>query len=92
MDLVFEELACSGLLSQFVLNNNITDKSKLPPKTRDMQAERTNRLKSVYDKNKENWGKAHYFLTNQPYNKIPKVRFKRKNIINQKLAIFIITS
>ena len=83
MDLVFEELACSGLLSQFVLNNNITDKSKLPPKTRDMQAERTNRLKNVYDKNKENWGKAHYFLTNQPYNKIPKVRFKRKNIINQ---------
>jgi len=83
MDLIFEELSWSGLLSQFVLNNDITDKARLPPKTKDMQNERKSRLKSVYGKNKENWGKAHYFLTNQPYNKIPTVRLKRSAVINQ---------
>ena len=79
LDIIFEELIISGILSEFNLNKNITDNELLPSNTIKKQIQRKKLLKDYFNKNQDEWLKSYYYLTNDTFSNLPKIRFDKNN-------------
>ena len=73
LDLIFRILIKNGLLNKFDVDLEITDKKKYF--TANMSKEIQKRLGNKLKKNK-NFKKAYYYLTNDTYENLPKIRFE----------------
>ena len=69
--LVWDYLTYNGMLNEFKVNLALTDDKQLPVSTNVKKTVIQKRLSELFDKNKH-YQKAHYFLTNEPYNKLLK--------------------
>jgi hypothetical protein len=76
--IVFEELVSTGILNKFVPNLDITDKTRLPQNTFALQKKRKLLSKELFKQNKINWGDSFYYLTNNKFKYIPKMRNPKK--------------
>ena len=74
LDLIFDILTKNGLLSQFDIDLDITDKSTYFPFS---SYEIRKRLGKKLKKNK-NFEEAYYYLTNDKYKNLPKIRTSKK--------------
>jgi hypothetical protein len=81
--IVFEELVSSGILNKFVPNLQITDKTKLPQSTGALQRKRKSLIKELFTKNEKEWNESYYYLTNNKYKYINKMKIQKNKIINQ---------
>ena len=72
-DIVFECMIVRGLLSEFVLSKNTTDKSILSNDFETIKQRRTNAAKlEIFTKNNiEEYKKCIYYLTEEPYEMLP---------------------
>lgn len=84
LNLVFEELVCNGLLNKFVLNRPITDKLLLPKDTGPMISKRKELIKDTFKKNKFDWDESYYYLTNDKFKNLKKMRLDKEKVINPK--------
>ncbi len=84
VNLVFEELVSTGILNKFVPNREITDKLLLPTDFGPRKNKIKELLKKNFDKNKEEWLNSFYYVTNQKFKKLDKLRLDKNNIINPK--------
>jgi hypothetical protein len=82
LNLVFEELAANGLINKFVLNREVTDKLLLPKDTGPMKARRKEIIKEMFKKNKSEWDESYYYLTNDKFKNLDKMRLDREKIID----------
>ena len=73
LDLIFQTLIKNGLLNRFDVDLDITDKKKYF--TTNMTKEIQKRLGKKLKKNK-NFKKAYYYLTNDTFENLPKIRFE----------------
>ena len=85
LPIVFEELVSIGILNKFTPNLQITDKTKLPQNTFDLKKKRSELVKKMFNKeeNKKDWNDSYYYITNDKYKYIPKMRIGKKQIFNQ---------
>ena len=83
--IVFEELISTGILNKFTINLDITDKIRLPQNTSLLKKKRSELIDKMFKKeeNKKNWDESFYYLTNDKFKYIPKMRLQKKQIINQ---------
>jgi hypothetical protein len=83
--IIFEELVSSGILNKFTINLDITDKTKLPQNTSLLKKKRAEQIEKMFktEENKKNWDESFYYLTNDKFKNIPKMRFQKKQISNQ---------
>ena len=79
--LIFEELICTGILNKFTPNLNITNKQLLPQDTGAMKSRRNQLIKSLFDNNKQ-WLESYYYLTNQQFKYLGKMRLDKSKISN----------
>ncbi len=79
--LVFEELVCTGILNKFTPNLQITDRQLLPQDTGAMKAKRNQLLASLFNKNPQ-WLDSYYYLTNQQFKYLEKMRLDKRQITN----------
>jgi HrpA-like RNA helicase len=81
-DLVFDVLIKNGLLTQFKTDLNLTDDKRLPKGSlKKKRKEIKKRLKNTtFKENKEDFLNSYYFLTNQKFKDLPKMR--KENIDN----------
>ena len=82
LNLVFEELVTNGLLNKFVLNKEVTDKLLLPKNTGSMISRRKELIKKMFNKNKLEWDESYYYLTNNKFKNLGKMRLDRAKIID----------
>ena len=82
MYLIFEELVCGGILNKFTPNLQITDKSLLPQDTFVRKSKLKDLIKELFNKNKEEWLDSYYYLTNEKFNKLDKMRLDKSKTIN----------
>jgi len=82
MDLIFEELVCCGILNKFTPNLQITDKSLLPQDTFVRKSKLKDLIKNLFNKNKDEWLNSYYYLTNQKFSKLDKMRLDKSKTIN----------
>ena len=82
INLIFEELITDGLLNKFVLNKELTDKLLLPKDTRKMISKKKELLKKTFEKNKTDWDNSYYYLTNDKFKNLNKMRLDKEKIIN----------
>ncbi len=79
--LIFEELICTGILNKFTPNLSITNKQLLPQDTGAMKARRNQLIKGLFDKNPQ-WADSYYYLTNQQFKYLGKMRLDKSKISN----------
>ena len=79
--LIFEELIYTGILNKFTPNLNITDKQSLPQNTVAMKSKRNQLIKALFDTNKQ-WLESYYYLTNQQFKYLGKMRLDKSKISN----------
>lgn len=84
INLVFEELITNGILNKFILNKEITDKMLLPKDTNVMKTKRIELIKKHFNKNKEEWLESYYYLTNDKFKNLNKIRLDKRRIIDQR--------
>jgi hypothetical protein len=82
IDLIFEELVSTGILNKFTPNIDITDKSRLPQNTISLQKKRKEKIKKMFKDNKKDWEESYYYLTNEKFKYMNKLKNSRKQIIN----------
>jgi len=80
--LIFEELVCSGILNKFTPNLQITDKLLLPQNTFVRKSKLKDLIKDLFNKNKMEWLNSYYYLTNQKFSKLDKMRLDKSKTIN----------
>jgi hypothetical protein len=73
-NIIFEELITNGLLSNFHVNLNITNKQILPQDFLKMKRQRKKLTKEMFEKNKENFNESYYYLTNDKYKNLNKIK------------------
>lgn len=81
LDLIFEILAKNGILSEFNVILDITDKKNYM-KTSQIKSQIYKKMDKRMKENKK-WAQAYYYLTNNQYSKLPKIRL-------EKMIIFIL--
>ena len=82
--IVFEELISTGLLNKFTINLAITDKTRLPQNTTLLKKKRSDLIDEMFKKEEnKGWNESFYYLTNDKFKYIPKMRLPKKQIINQ---------
>lgn len=69
--LVFDDMVRNGVISKFIVNTNLTDKTKLPRDKSKMMKQRKEVLKKMFKDNKQ-WEDCYYYWTNQPFKKLEK--------------------
>ena len=77
--LVFEELVTSGLLNEFKPNLKITDRMLLPKDSGPKKDKRKQLLKEMFDTNKDAWLDSYYYLTNNKFRNLEKIRVEKQN-------------
>ena len=82
--LVFEELASTGLLNKFEPNVKITDRMLLPKDTGPKKAKRKELMKELFKKNNDNWLDSFYYLTNDKFRNLGKIRVDKSEIVDPK--------
>ena len=80
--IIFEELVCLGILNKFTPNLQITDKSLLPQDTFVRKSKLKDLMKELFNKNKVEWLDSYYYLTNNKYKKLGKMRLDKSKVIN----------
>lgn len=75
--IVFEELVSNGLLNKFVISEEITDKSLLPSLFSTRKKLQEKLLESIFNKNKKDWLEAYYYLTNDKFKNMKKIKLER---------------
>jgi len=80
--LIFEELVCSGILNKFTPNLQITDKLLLPQNTFVRKSKLKDLIKDLFNKNKDEWLDSYYYLTNEKFSKLDKMRLDKSKTIN----------
>jgi hypothetical protein len=76
LDLIFEILTKNGLLSEFNVVLDITDKNNYM-KSISVKSQIYKKMESRMKKN-EKWKLAYYYLTNQQYSKLPKLSWENE--------------
>ena len=76
--IIFEELICSGLLNKIESNLEITDKSVLPSTFISAKEYRKKLLENKFKKNNDDWMESYYYLTNDKFKNLNKIRFEKK--------------
>jgi len=79
-DLVWDCLTLNGILSEFKVNLQITDKTKLPLQFKTRQKQIYSLLKKEFKKNKELWENCYYYLTGNKYKDLAKIRVDDPNV------------
>jgi hypothetical protein len=74
--IIFEELVSTGILNNFVPNLQITDKTQY-------RKERKRLIKDMFKKNKDDWNNSFYYLTNDKFKYLDKMKIQKNPIINQ---------
>jgi hypothetical protein len=82
INLIFEELVTNGVLNKFVLNREITDKLLLPKNTGQMISKKKELLKKTFEKNKSEWDESYYYLTNDKFKNLNKMRLDKEKVID----------
>ena len=72
--LVFEELVSNGLINEFRPNLKITNKILLPKDTSSKKKKLKELFKTMFDDNKEAWLDSYYYLTNDKFKNLGKIR------------------
>ena len=80
--IVFEELVSTGILNKFIPNLQITDKSRLPTNTQSLQKKRKENVKKMFKENKKEWEESYYYLTNDKFKYMNKIKNPRRQIVN----------
>jgi len=83
INLVFEELITTGILNEFVPKLHITDKQRLSPNTLVLKKQRNSLIKKMFSDNKSVWDECFYYLTNDKFKYIPKMRKKKNEVTDQ---------
>ena len=76
--LVVEELVSSGLINQFKPNLNITNKQLLPKDTNSKKKKIKELIKELFKNNKEDWLDSYYYLNNDKFRNLDKIRVEKK--------------
>jgi len=76
--LVVEELVSSGLINQFKPNINITNKQLLPKDTNSKKKKIKELIKELFNNNKEDWLESYYYLNNDKFRNLDKIRVEKK--------------
>ena len=79
--LIFEELICTGILNKFTPNLNITNKQLLPQNTSAMKSKRNQLIKELFNNNSQ-WLDSYYYLTNQQFKYLEKMKLDKSKISN----------
>ena len=82
INLVFEELASTGILNKFVLNRDITDKLILPLDYGPRKSKVKNLIDKNFEKNKDEWLDSYYYLTNDTFRNLPKMRLDKEKVLS----------
>ena len=77
LDLIFEILTKNGILSEFNVVLDITDKNNYI-KNKTIKSQKYQKMKLRMEENKK-WEQAYYYLTNNQYSKLPKIRLENKD-------------
>lgn len=77
LDLIFEILAKNGILSEFNVILDITDKKNYM-KTSQIKSQIYKKMDKRMKENKK-WAQAYYYLTNNQYSKLPKIRLEKND-------------
>lgn len=77
LDLIFEILTKNGILSEFNVVLDITDKNNYI-KNKPVISQIYQKIKTRMKENKK-WEEAYYYLTNKQYSKLPKIRLENEN-------------
>jgi hypothetical protein len=76
--LVFEELVSTGLINEFKPNLTITNKQLLPKDTNSKKKKIKDLIKKLFNDNKEAWLDSYYYLTNDRFRNLGKIRVEKK--------------
>ena len=73
-----------GILNKFTPNLQITDKTRLPQNTFALKKKRAELIKKMFnnEKNKNDWNNSYYYLTNDKFKYIPKMRIGKRQVFN----------
>ncbi|ADO67151.1 putative RNA helicase [Cafeteria roenbergensis virus] len=69
--LIFDDMIRNGVLSKFIINTNLTDKTKQPINKEKRFKLRKTILKKMFQENKQ-WEDCYYYWTNQPFKTLDK--------------------
>ena len=72
---IFKYLIRRGLLSKFEPDYNLTNKQKLPSGQNLIKSKYKELMKQKFTNNKA-WKDSYYYITNQKFSKLPKIRDK----------------
>ena len=78
INLIFEELVTTGILNKFVLNSKITDKLLLPQDFGPRKDRMKSLIKESFESNKKDWTNSYYYLTNNKFKNLQKMRLENK--------------
>jgi hypothetical protein len=82
--LVFEELVSNGLINEFKPNLKITNKLLLPKDTGPIKQKRRELMEKMFNENKEAWLDSYYYLTNNKFRNLEKMRIDNSDNFNPK--------
>lgn len=89
-DFSFIYLIRKGILSKFKVDLDITNKNNLPSKLGERNKKISKLLSEKFNKNKK-WEECYYFLTNQKYSKLDKMRTENKITKIKEMSFFDFT-
>ena len=75
--MIFEKLICSGILKKFEPKKKITDNTLLPSNSQMKKKKQKSLLKELFDDNRNIWSESYYYLTNDKFKNLPKLRFEK---------------
>ena len=81
VNIIFDVLATNGVLSEFIPESEITDQSRMPREYLAKTSYIKKKMKKLVlseEQIKNKWNKCHYFLTNEPYGDLEKIRYTKK--------------
>lgn len=81
INLIFEELVSTGILNKFEVNLEITDKKFHSSNFNIQKQSFKNLMKKNINKNKTDWYESYYYLTNDKYKNLNKIKID-KSVIN----------
>jgi hypothetical protein len=79
LPIIFEELITMGVLNRFDLALEITNKEILPEKISTRKRKITELIKKRFNTNREKWENSYYYLTNDIYKNLDKIRQEKSN-------------
>lgn len=75
--LIFDDMIRNGVLSKFIVNTKLTDKTKQPRNDKKLKKYRENIINKIFEENK--YENNYYYWTNEPYKNLEKYSISPKD-------------